>query len=60
MQQNLWEAYYQILLIILLKEFIKLNLHTDMIINKIETCGTKCKECECCLEYLKVKDDWLV
>ena len=31
-----------------------------MIINKIETCGTKCKECECCLEYLKVKDDWLV
>ena len=30
--QNLWQAHYQILLMILLKEFIKLNVNTDMII----------------------------
>ena len=30
--QDLWEAHYQILLIILLKEFIKLNANMDMTI----------------------------
>ena len=34
--QNLWQAYYQILLRILLKESIKLNLSTDTIIKKVK------------------------
>ena len=34
--QDLWQAYYQIFLIILLKEFIKLNVHLDMIIKKVK------------------------
>ena len=29
--QDLWHAHYQILLIILLKEFIKVNLNMDII-----------------------------
>ena len=33
---NLWQAYYQFLLIILLKEFIKLNENTDMIIRNLK------------------------
>ena len=33
--QDLWQAPYQILLIILLKEFIKLNAHTDTIIKNV-------------------------
>ena len=33
--QNLWQAHYQILVTILMKEFIKLNLNTNkMIANK--------------------------
>ena len=41
--QDSWEAHYQILLIILLKEFIKLNVNTDMIIKhlKLERLNTK-------------------
>ena len=40
--QHLWQVHYQILLIILLlKEFIKLNRNMDMIIKKGETCGIK-------------------
>ena len=39
--QHLWQVHYQILLIILLKEFIKLNGNMDMIIKKGETCGIK-------------------
>ena len=34
--QDLWQAYYQILLIILLKEFIKLNANMDMITKNVE------------------------
>ena len=30
--QNLWQAYYQIVSIIFLKEFIKLNVNTGMMI----------------------------
>ena len=39
--QDLWQAQYQILLILLLKEFIKLNLNTDTAIKKFETCRIK-------------------
>ena len=34
--QDLWQAYYQVLLIILLKEFIKLNANMDMITKNVE------------------------
>ena len=33
--QDLWQAHYQILLIILLKEFIKLNVITNTMIKNV-------------------------
>ena len=36
MAHNLWHTLYQILLIILLKEFIKLNLDQDTIIKNVK------------------------
>ena len=36
MAHNLWHTHYQILLIILLKEFIKLNLDQDTIIKNVK------------------------
>ena len=36
--QDLWQAHYQILLIISLKEFINLNVNTDNIIKKCKRC----------------------
>ena len=41
----------------MLKEFIKLNVNMDMTIKNCETCGIKYKDCNCCLEYINVKDD---
>ena len=35
--QDLWEAHYQILLIILMKDFIKSNVNTDMIIKNVKS-----------------------
>ena len=34
--QNLLQAHYQILLVILLKEFIKLNVKMNLIINNVK------------------------
>ena len=34
--QDLWQIHYQILLIILLKEFIKVKVNTDMMINNMK------------------------
>ena len=34
--QDIWQACYQILLIILLKELIKLNVNVDMITKKVK------------------------
>ena len=34
--QDLWQAHYQILLIVSLKEFIKLNVNIDTIIKNVE------------------------
>ena len=34
--QDLWQAHYQILSIIFLKEFIKLNIHTDMMMKNVK------------------------
>ena len=33
--QELWQAHYQILLIIFLKELIELNVNTDMMIKNV-------------------------
>ena len=35
MVEDLWQVHYQILLIILLKEFIKFNVHIDMKIKNV-------------------------
>ena len=45
-----------LLLIILLKEFIKLNVNMNTMIKKFETCGIKHKYCNCFLEYTNFKD----
>ena len=55
--KDIWQVYYQTLLIILLKEFIKLNVDIGMIIKKCEMCGIKSKHCMCCLEYINFKGD---
>ena len=34
--QHLWQTHYQILLIILLKEFIKLNVNRDMTVKHVK------------------------
>ena len=52
--QDLWQAYYQILLIILLKEFIQLNSNRKNDKN-CETCGNKYKNYHCFLEYINFK-----
>ena len=54
--QGLWQAHYQILSIIFLKEFIELNVNTDMMI-KCDTCRTKYQYCDCFLEHTHFKDD---
>ena len=43
------------MLIILLTEFIKINVNMNMIIKKCQICGIKVFEC--CLEYINAKDD---
>ena len=53
--QKLWQVHYQILSIIFLKEFIELNLNTDMI-KKCETSGIKYKYWDFFLEYTNFKD----
>ena len=57
--QDLWQAHYQILSIIFLKEFMELNANMDMVIKKlvIKTCGIKYKYCNCFLEYTEFRDD---
>ena len=37
MVQDLWQTHYQILSIILLQEFIELNVNTDMITKECQT-----------------------
>ena len=54
---NLWQANYQILSIIFLKEFIKLNVNKDTMVKKCENCGIKYKYFDCFLEYVNFKDD---
>ena len=51
---DLWQAHHQILSIIFLNEFIKLNANDD---KKCEICGIKHKYFDFFLEYVKLKDD---
>ena len=55
--QGLWQAHYQILLIIYLKEFIELKCKLGHNDKKCETCGIKYKYCNCFPEYTNFKDD---
>ena len=41
--QDLWQVHYQILLIILLKEFIKLNVNTDTLIKNVKLAKSNTK-----------------
>ena len=41
--QDWWQSYYQILLIILLKEFRKLNVNTDTMITDVKFGGLNTK-----------------
>ena len=41
--QNLWQGNYKILLIVLLKEFIKLNVNADMVIKHVKRGGLNTK-----------------
>ena len=43
MAQDLWEAHYQTFLIILLKEFIKLNRNMDAMIKNVNRVRLKAK-----------------
>ena len=53
---RLWQAHYQILLVILLKEF-KIKCKYEQDDKKCETCGIKYKDWACFLEYINFKDD---
>ena len=52
--QDFWPTYYRILLIILLKD---INMRYEQDDEKCDTGGMKYKDCDCCLEYINVKDD---
>ena len=56
--QGLWQAHCEILLIFL-KEFVKLNVNTDTIIKNSEICGIKNKYCNYFLQYIYFKDDFI-
>ena len=51
--QELWQAHYQILSIVFLKEFVKLNVNMDTLI----ILGNRHNYCNCFLEYANYKDD---
>ena len=53
--QDLWRAHYQILSIIFLTEFIKLNGNTDTTIKNVKLVEINIKYCDCFLEYTKLK-----
>ena len=55
--QNLWLAYYQILLIILLKEFIKLNIDMVITMNNVKHAESNKKIVIFFFEYKNLKDD---
>ena len=50
---DFWKAHYQILSIIFLKEFIKLNVNKDTMIKNVKLVEV----CNCFLGYTNFKDD---
>ena len=52
----LWQAHYQILSKIFLKEFIELNVNMDMMIKSMKL-GIKYKYCNCFLAYKNFKNE---
>ena len=55
--QDLWPAHYQIFLITLLEQFMKLNVKMKSMIKKCKTDGIKYKDCDRFLQYSNFKDD---
>ena len=55
--QDLWEAPYEILFMVLLKEFIQFIVNMEMIIKKCGTCRAKYNDCKCFCDYAIYKDD---
>ena len=55
--QDLWQVHYQIMSIIFLKEFMKLNVNMDTMIKKCGTYGIIYDVCDCFLENTNFKDD---
>ena len=53
--QDLWPAHFQIMLIISIKEFKKLNLNTDTMIENVKRVES-IADSHCCLEYINVTD----
>ena len=56
--KGLWQANNQILLIILLKEFMKSNGNMDMKIENVKRVELN-SDCECCFEYTNFKGNLL-
>ena len=56
MAKDLWQTHYQILLKILLKEFINLNVNMDIMIEKMKCLELNTKIVSA-VEYTNVKDD---
>ena len=55
--QDLWQAQYQILSIVFLKEFIKLKVNLNVMMKSAKTCRIKCEHCDCFLDNTSFKDD---
>ena len=58
--QDLWQGHYQILPIIQMKVFIKLNINLSVIVKNEKMCGIKYNVCGCCREYTNDADDLVV
>ena len=58
--QDLRQAHYQILSIILLKEFIRLSVNTDMIISNVERVQLNTKIMRAVLNTQNFKHDFIV
>ena len=57
MVQDLWQAHYKILLLILLKEFEKLNVNTNMITKNLKIVELNTKFVN--VQYTNFKDEFI-
>ena len=55
--QDLWQGYYQILWIIFLKEFIKLNVNSDMMMKNLKDVELNISIATVFLTYTNFEDD---